>query len=197
MDTLPREILLHIFQFIDKKFVHEEDNDSSSIYEQYYGRWYYPLNELYKTSHMFAWLHEYEFVYVLYDDYYWTIKIVNINDKIISLINIKEDRIMGYQIGEYENIYKSYYWNHDTQRFRNIGIELYSEPKNCSRSSGECNANCLHCHRLNKIEQMILTTDNLIGKIIHDYFDDTDIVIRPKSNRLQNLTLKFNASHLT
>lgn len=194
LDTIPREILLHIFSFIEKEFVH---NDGSLIYKQNHGGWYYPLNELYKTSHMFDWLREYEFVYASFADYYWTIKMVDINNKVIGLIDIDEDRIMGYKIGEYENTYSSYRRDGKTKRLRVISGRLYYEPKNCSRTSIECNSNCLHCHRLNKIEQMILTADDIIGKIIREYFTDIDIIIRPKSSRLQNLKLKFNASHLT
>lgn len=195
MNNIPREILLHIFSFINKVFVHD---DGSLIYKQNREGWYYPLNELYKTSHMFAWLHEFVFVYASFDDYYWTIKMVDINNKVISLINIDEDRILGYKIGEYENTYRSYRCNGKTKRLRVISGRQYYEPKNCSRTSIGCNSNCLHCYRLNKVEQMILDADNLIGEIMRDEcFTSIDVVIRPKSSRLQNLKLKFNASHLT
>jgi hypothetical protein len=195
MNTIPREILLHIFSFIKKVFVHD---DGSLTYKQNHEGWYYPLNELYKTSHVFEWLREYEFVHTSFENYYWTIRVVDISNKVISLINIDGDRIMGYKIGEYENTYSSYRRDGKTKRLRVISGCLCYEPKNCSRTSIECNSNCLHCYRLNKIEQRILDADNLISEIMRDeYFTSIDVVIRPKSSRLQNLKLKFNASHLT
>lgn len=196
MNTIPREIWLHIFSFLGKKHVGDDFDIESQLYKEYSYSWYYPVNELYKTSRLFSWLREYEFIHFSDEDYYSTIKIVDINDNPIHLINLSSGRIMGYKINDNENLYESFYFAYKIQRIREINGEQYYEPKYCNRSSDECHNNCLHCYRLNIVEKQILDADNLIREIIEDPFGDEPVLIRPKSNKLNNLKIEYDPSCL-
>lgn len=216
LDTIPREITVHILSFIKKESLFanidvplDELVIMAKIYAKLQGvskkkallstEVYFPLNNLYRTSKAYSWMREYEFVDVYSIDTRALrfkkfaekkIKIRDINGKTKHFVEICENELMCYQIGKNSNIYD---WSDYSHRLINDVeyAEDYYHP--CKRVYNICSCSSI-CEQLNAIQVYISRADSVIGDICAADTIDSHIIMRPINTWLNELNIKFDTS---
>jgi hypothetical protein len=158
--------------------------------------WYYPVNNLYRTSKEFNWMREYEFI----DIHSIDVRVRDINGTNQSMISMYNSCLLSYKIGDNSNIY--HYSNYRRRTINGIEYSDNYKIKFCSRIN--CDCDCYTCEQLNTIQAQIFTADPLIARISDETaFGRTcdentggRIIMRPINARLNRLAIEFDTSHL-
>lgn len=228
MDTIPREIIVHICSYLKKESLFanidvplDELVIMAKIYAELQGvskrkavlstGVYFPLNNLYRTSKVYSWMREYEFVDIYISDniqydrnarfcgYYNNlynerprrkyIKIIDVNGVIKHSVEIFVNKLVSYQIDKNSNICVFDEYNH---RIIN-GVEYAKDYHSiCEREYNECG--CYVCEQLDTIQAQISRADSVIVDICEADTIDTHIIMRPINAHLNGLTIEFDTS---
>lgn len=207
----PRELILHICQFLGKEYISKydlEDMEDDMNYDidvvKYNnlkqltdGKFYYPVQNLYATCKSFEWMNQLEYICIDQDEFYHTISIRDINNIYhgMTYVGTKYCDIMGYRNyvhGVTKNVNQLYISSFNFYRKIN-GVD-YKSIKNCNSWLGKC-FNCKECQQLKHIQTQVFTNDPHLENIFKNRYNN-QIIIRERSIYKKELTIDYCINHL-